>query len=158
MNAAAPSRSRASPPASWRGFHTRPAPEARQSAEAAYFDTTRPLEHPDATQRSPTIHYHFTTATPESDAKQSHQTQIDISVVQYRKGRNTGVSLIYRYPMYFGPVPHDPGTGSFFILHPLSSGPFFDGRRVGGVDGLTWAHNGKGAASARPFSSPGKCR
>lgn len=58
-------------------IQTRPAPEARQSAEAADFDTARPPEHPDATQRSLPINYHFTTATPESDAKQSHESEID---------------------------------------------------------------------------------
>jgi hypothetical protein len=58
-------------------IQTQPALEARQSAGAAYFDTTHPLEHPDATQRSLTINYHFTTAAPESDAKQSHPSQID---------------------------------------------------------------------------------
>jgi hypothetical protein len=61
---------------------------------------------------APTVHYLFTTATPESDAKQSRQSQIDISLVQYRKERNTGVSLIHRDYMYFGPVSSDPRNGT----------------------------------------------
>jgi hypothetical protein len=58
------------------------------------------------------IYYRFTTTTPDSDAKQSHQSQIDISLVQYRKGRNTGVSLIHIQPLHFGPVSSRPRNGT----------------------------------------------
>jgi hypothetical protein len=62
----------------------------------------------------------FTTAAPESDARRSHQSQIDISLVRYRKERKTGVSVIYRYPMFFGPVSSiAPGTGPFFCFADL---------------------------------------
>ena len=42
-----------------------------------------------------------------------------------------------------------PERDRFFVARTSSSGPSHDGRRMGGVGGLTWAHNGKGAAQQR---------